>query len=727
MRYGAIGLLSGIEHIELDPKLERLCVLVKEAYPHENGSYTLRLAKALKIPGASLEKIRRVQRSYGYGQRQDSNDVKYYKEFQKILESIEYYKKTKKYSGHNIKERSKTFLSFSHDSFQQKIELFKELSQTQKRRKIRPIVQKYGISPKRFYELQHRYMFYGIWGLVDLIHISRRVGEKISSELELKIIEERLMNPMLSVTAMIRELNLKCSDSNVQKIYKRWSLSEFKTAVPMRGIIPSSIPDKAEIPIFQNRSAVSNFPRLIQESNLKINRGFSDLVKHLRYKSIPICNPGAIIIAPFLHQLGIVEAIHTYGPETNRTTEITNNILINVLRIIVGFPTINDFTQSLDPSIAIGAGLSLIPRKSRFYETFDELRFCHLQKLRNDAACRAKELGIIEAKEVAIDYHSDKSDSRYHYEKRFSQAPDKNGDIVYAHRPQILWDSGTNSIINIAYCEGRSRAQTALYNFLEENLFKVIDPSTLEEIYADSEYTGEKQIIYLIVRSHTEVTMCLKQNPKIRRWKEETIKEADWQPYSEQYRIASRDYILPETGKLFRFVVKQHIETNEIRCFGSTHIDFSPKRILDAYRIRWPVETGIRDLIENYFLNKPPGTSPEKAEVHYYCIMLARLVVDYFLSICCDPKWKKPEDWQCVLSTLRTSVFSSQSCELSLHDSGDLLITYLVGDRGFVKAHLKTVLDKRRKAGLNVVPWWANRAVRIEIKDKYNFFKNGSQ
>jgi hypothetical protein len=64
--------------------------------------------------------------------------------------------------------------------------------------------------------------------------------------------------------------------------------------------------------------------------------------------------------------------------------------------------------------------------------------------------------------------------------------------MIYAHRPQIIWDSITNSIINIAYCEGSSRAPSALYKFCEETLFKIISPDAIAEIYADSEYTGEK-------------------------------------------------------------------------------------------------------------------------------------------------------------------------------------------------------------------------------------------
>jgi hypothetical protein len=214
--------------------------------------------------------------------------------------------------------------------------------------------------------------------------------------------------------------------------------------------------------------------------------------------------------------------------------------------------------------------------------------------------------------------------------------------------------------------------------------------------------------------------MCLKQNKKIKQWKEETIKTADWQPYNEKYRLASRDYVLPETGKPFRFVVKQDVETNESRCFGSTHVELSPAKILDAYHLRWPVETGIKDLVENYFLNKPTGTSAEKIEVHYYCVMLARLAIDYFLSVLCESQWKTPEEWECVLSTIRTTLFANQNCELTRHESGDLELIYLDGDPQGIKEHLQSMLERRLASGLNRVPWWGNRGVRIKIEDRFD-------
>ena len=716
--YGTVGLLPQLSFLDIDPHLEQLIILIKSSRPHERASYALRLADALQIPGANLELIRLVQRCHGYGQRMGQKDIEYFKGLQHILNSVAK-QKTRITNMHDPKQRAKTFFNFNRDHLQQRVELMKTLFQCQKKRQIRPVLTTFGISPNRFYVLRNRYMVYGIWGLVDLVQ-QGRTGEKISPELELQIIEQRLMDSSLSTTKMIKKLKLKCSKANVQKIYKRWGLSRFKTSVPIRGVLSSPPPvnvrqKKSDI----KQSVKARIPDLIAKARLKVNPSFSRFIKTLSHRKVMISNPGAIIAAPFLDQFGVVEALHTYGPGNFQPADITNNIIVNVLRIIAGFPTIHDYTMNSDRSVAIAAGLSLNPSKSRFYDSFETLRFEHLQALRNDASCRARELNIIEGRHIAIDYHCDPCDSRFPEDKALSRSPDKKGDLVYAHRPQIIWDSITNTIINIAYCEGRSRAPSALYKFCEDNLFKIIDSDVLEEIYADSEYTGEKQLVYLMVRSESDITMCLKQNPKIRKWKEKTIKQDVWQDYEKDYRIASHDFILPETGKGFRFIVKQNKETQETRCFGSTHTDYSPVQILNSYHIRWPVETGIKDLIENYFLNKPTGTSPEKVEDHYYCVMLARLTIDYFRSVLCCRKWQNPEDWKCVLSTIRTTMFSNQNCELSLHDSGDLLLTFLDGDRYGIKTKLAKRMEQRKEAGLNKVSWWGDIGVRIAIKNQY--------
>ena len=217
--YGALGLLPELSYLQIEPDLERLIVLIKSCRPHERSNFALRLAEALEIPGASLDLIRQVQRCYGYGQRMDQRDIEYCYGLQHILFSVAK-QKEKKSSMHDEKSRANSFLNFDRDHLQQRVELLKTLCETAKKRQIRPVLKEFGISPNRYYVLIKRYMIYGVWGLVDLVQ-KGQIGEKISPELELQIVEERLMDPSLSTSKVIKRFNLKCSRANVQKIYKR--------------------------------------------------------------------------------------------------------------------------------------------------------------------------------------------------------------------------------------------------------------------------------------------------------------------------------------------------------------------------------------------------------------------------------------------------------------------------------------------------------------------------
>jgi hypothetical protein len=100
--------------------------------------------------------------------------------------------------------------------------------------------------------------------------------------------------------------------------------------------------------------------------------------------------------------------------------------------------------------------------------------------------------------------------------------------------------------------------------------------------------------------------------------------------------------------------------------------------------------------------------------------MLSRSLVDYFCNVFCEPQWTSPEGWESVLSTIRTTVFSNQNCELSLTDSGDFQLTYLDGDPLGIKGHLAEVLQKRTAAGLNQVSWWGGRGVQIKVEDRFD-------
>ena len=99
--------------------------------------------------------------------------------------------------------------------------------------------------------------------------------------------------------------------------------------------------------------------------------------------------------------------------------------------------------------------------------------------------------------------------------------------------------------------------------------------------------------------------------------------------------------------------------------------------------------------------------------------MISRTVIDYFCSVFRAPQWTSPEGWESVLSTIRTTVFSNQNCELSITDDGDLELCYLDGDPLGIKEHLSQVLKRRKAAGLNRVSWWGGRGVQVRVEDRF--------
>lgn len=167
VEHGTIGLLPELSYVEVDTRLERLTVLIKTCRTHESASLVLKLADALEIPGASLELIRQIQRCYRYGQRLNNNDIQYFSGLQHILSSIEHHMR-KKSAEHDKADRAKSFYNFDHDPLQQRVEIFKTLSEVTKKRRIQLVLRRVGIHPNRYYRLKDRYMMYGIWGLVDL-------------------------------------------------------------------------------------------------------------------------------------------------------------------------------------------------------------------------------------------------------------------------------------------------------------------------------------------------------------------------------------------------------------------------------------------------------------------------------------------------------------------------------------------------------------------------------
>ena len=171
--------------------------------------------------------------------------------------------------------------------------------------------------------------------------------------------------------------------------------------------------------------------------------------------------------------------------------------LLNVFRIIAGYRRISHLSNNRDHSVALASGIGMYGSTSKYYEDTIDFEFAEIQKLRCDLVARAKELGLIEGLQIGFDFHFKQFYGAYSAEKQIGKGPDKAGNMVPGFRPHIAWDLANNVIINMAYFQGSTRAPRIVKQFCEQNIFPILDPLAVKELYIDSEYTKENDFSLL--------------------------------------------------------------------------------------------------------------------------------------------------------------------------------------------------------------------------------------
>jgi hypothetical protein len=179
-----------------------------------------------------LHSIGHVLHCHGIGNTRDESDRQYWEGLQEIVQAIGWLK-SQAGPRRSAGERKKTFY-LAEEALQVRFELFRELA-LKPEEKVRVAVRRYGISRPTFYKYLRRFRLYGPWGLVDWLQPGRG-RDRASEELELRIIEEKIEHPRLSLDALITRMQLRCSRTSVYEILRFWDLlSGGRTPVKIRG------------------------------------------------------------------------------------------------------------------------------------------------------------------------------------------------------------------------------------------------------------------------------------------------------------------------------------------------------------------------------------------------------------------------------------------------------------------------------------------------------------
>lgn len=719
VEFGVVGLLNTFAHVKQFSKLEQIIVMARRSRPTLSNAALLRIAQALPMTSseATIELVSEILSSHGLNPSSLSTDMEFFGKIQRILTACEYLK-THPVGKRNTEKRKETFY-VDEDQCHKKWELLRELYHNPLA-KPKVLCMEYGISLTSYYRLIEDYKWYGPWAIVSAPSFGKSAS--IAEETELNIILEKLRHPQWTGQQIVDALNLKCTRSIINRVLKTWGLM-VENLKPVA--LDEYIVEEDVVSQFQPTKSAYH---IISEQDLldgrRINKNFEDVCKKMNTNSYHICDPGPILLAPFLNDLGIVQAFEIYGPVRLRGKEMTNLPLLNMMRVLGGYERINHLSNNRDRAVAFASGLGMFGTRSRYYDEAMEFKFDNLHKMRCDLVARAFELGIISGKSIGFDFHFKEFYGCSAKEKGIGHGPDKSGQLVPGFRPHIAWDLAENVIITIAYYQGATRSSRILKNFCERDLFIVLDQLRVEEMYMDSEYTKEADFYYLKTTcKNGDIYVCLKQNPQIKKLIKPALdSNMGWEKHNESDERCTIEVTLPKTGLKMKVVILRNASTKEdIRCFGTTNLMQMGKDILRKYPHRWTIENGIKDLIHSYFLDHILGHDPEKVEFDFYCMMAARLVYEYFLKKLGGSCHKNVDGNKTTLSTMRQLLFEKRNCTIRQDSHHNLVLTFL--DSGEpIELEVAELYKQLTVAGKNKVLWWNNRGLALEFQNQYKVF-----
>ena len=619
----------------------------------------------------------------------------------------------------NVKNRKITFF-LDQDIFHKRLELLRELFFNPKAG-IKEVCFRYGISLPTYYRLKEDYNFYGLWAIFPAASPGK---QSISPELKTAILLERLQHPKWSPKTIIKKLDLKISRFAVHRLIKHWGLED-KNRDPVA--LDEYLLKKPLAVNEDFKPLKSAFHRLAEETLLRtrrINRHFELICNKMKSRAFHICDPGPFLLAPFVNDLGVVQAFETHGPLKLRGKEISNLVLLNVFRIIAGYRRISHLSNNRDHSVALASGIGMYGSTSKYYEDTIDFEFAEIQKLRCDLVARAKELGLIEGLQIGFDFHFKQFYGAYSAEKQIGKGPDKAGNMVPGFRPHIAWDLANNVIINMAYFQGSTRAPRIVKQFCEQNIFPILDPLAVKELYIDSEYTKENDFLFYkeIAFKNGDIYICLRKNKQILKLITPALNSNDgWEIYDQNDELKSIQVKLPNTGLAMKIVILREKESSKkVRCFGTTRVNLPSKDILRKYRFRWLIENGIKDLVSSYFLDEIFGLDPIKVELEFYCVMVARLAYEYFLKELGGEYYNDVNGNKISLQKMRHLLFDKRVCTIEQDHQENLVLTILDWQKkGTIENEVSNMLLSLKEKEKNKVLWWNNRSVLLYAKDQY--------
>jgi len=611
----------------------------------------------------------------------------------------------------------------NNDHLQRLLEVFRTMG-------TRGITKRYPGSRVSFEKHKKNFISIGLLGLLDRARSPFR-NSKLGFAEEGRIIFSKIQKPEKDEAYYLKILvskNIHVVPTCITNIFTRWNVSQFQSQFKgdlERLLGPEKEEETYELPIKDLHA-----PR-----SIRLDLGFISFVKGLSKQPTPLAKPGIFLFLPYLNRLKVFEkASSLMDLDPDKGYSWFSLLLLNLGRILGGISSVSKACRTHELSLPLMAGLVAMPSKDSFLNKLAIIDDDQLLQLRRYLTQAAKQHRLIEGKRIAFDFEMRDFTGDDVELKNIGKGPSPKRKICFpGFRPHLAWDMDTGAPISLEFRNGKARGTTTIKRYFNELIQQSLGKQGVEHVYLDSEYTAE-HVWQFVVDPYeglgADLTMCIKQNKRVKKYIKAFLEtNPTWLFYDEDHTYSEQTFEIPiqKTNQILKCVLKRKESTGQLRCFGSTLKGLDSMGILEEYSIRWIIENGIKDLIENYYFNNIPGIDPHRINIHYFVVTLARTLYEMF---CQDyEEARNPDSSKKTIDTLRPEFITGSNAILS-REKDQLILTWK--DYYPEKQHqvLEALFDKLNKESQQCLPFLGDFRLRFEIaparsEDLYNQFKRG--
>lgn len=581
------------------------------------------------------------------------------------------------------------------------------------------------VGPSLFRYHWEKFRQYGVCGLWPPAGSAFRQS-KIGLGREARLVIDKLQHPERSAGEYVRRLRsqgVQVDRSAIVRLWQRWPLSDWQ------GPFDSDLQRLSEPPAPPER-----WPRPVVGPERHIDLNFAAWLEGVRTSPLRTDAPGLFVLWSYLEELGLVGVLDAMGlarPRGDRGYSWLDLLLLDIARRFYGIGSHSRACEHQSDTLPFFCQLYKLPCNDTFLSGLSAIDPAQVLALRRWLVHRQLELGLIGGRHVGFDFHQIDRDVTWERLRQFGRGPSPKKKICYSgFRPHIAVDVEHGTLVAAEFRKGSARGTTTVRRFIKELLLPELE-GLFETVYIDSEYTGRDVWSYILDPRQglgAELTACLKQNPFVRRARDRFLgahrDEADlWRWYDDEHVHSRETFPLdwsltkPDGQVLalqLRCVVKKHLKTGRLRCFGSSKAGLTAREVLDDYRHRWTVENVIKDLVHSYFLDCCPGTDPHAVDVHFLVVSICRVLYGMIARDLGD-FLRNPDGTAKGLGRVRQDLFGAGCGHMQLHDD----VLQISFDQAFtvpLTNALRTwheLLERRHRNGLG---WLGGLHLRYRLR-----------